>query len=67
MMGKECDEMMYGLALAVKMCRENEDGCRSCRFHGTYTGCMFRSKAYPARWQLEKGRILECGSMGAEK
>lgn len=45
--------------LAARMCRENEDGCKTCRFHGTYTGCMFRVKVYPARWHLEKGRILE--------
>ncbi|MBR3458949.1 MAG: hypothetical protein IKH16_12480 [Selenomonadaceae bacterium] len=50
-------EMMHGLMLAARMCKENRDGCRSCRFHA---GCMFRSKGYPARWKLEQGRKSGC-------
>ena len=70
MTAKEKDEMMHGLALAKAMCMENRDGCRSCIFNGTYTGCMFRSKQYPARWNLEgtaNGRIKKAAEGNAEK
>ncbi|MBR3459143.1 MAG: hypothetical protein IKH16_13480 [Selenomonadaceae bacterium] len=59
-MGGVTHEMMHGLMLAARMCRENRDGCRSCRFHGAHTGCMFKRKGYPARWKLEQGRKSEC-------
>ena len=57
---KEKGEMMRGLVLAATMCQENRDGCRSCIFNRTYAGCMFQSKRYPARWDLEGRGRREC-------
>ena len=54
MTGKETGEMMHGLALAAAMCRETRNGCNGCPFHRIYTGCMFKTKGYPARWDLRE-------------
>lgn len=41
--------------MAVKqMCMDNRDGCKGCPFFRKHTGCMFKKKGYPARWDLKE-------------
>lgn len=52
---RKIGEMMHGLKLAAEMCMEHkgEAGCSDCIF-GKEVGCMFKSKKYPARWDLKE-------------